>query len=231
MKRILNNHYKSIIYISHPYGGKKENEEKVKHIIQTLEKECPNYLFISPIHSFSWHYHETDYQKGIEECLWLLEKCDEMWVFGDWKNSQGCNIEVEYCEKYLIPHTIYGNVEEVDFLYHGFRYKPYVSLKILEEHKKDLLEIETQINNSLYDYKNFEGIDFCDVNAGSISIRGHHKQIKGYTYGTQPKIKYDFSNKNEVVTEFVQMWQENDTEKSLKRQQEFIADGEKYGWD
>jgi hypothetical protein len=39
----------------------------------------------------------------------LLEKSDEMWVYGDWKNSKGCNMEIEYCKKFGIPFEIKEN--------------------------------------------------------------------------------------------------------------------------
>lgn len=75
-----------------------------------------------------------------------------------------------------------------------FRYKPYLKLEMLKEHLKDFMYIESQINKCLCGFENFQGIDFCNVGAGGIQIRGHHKQISGYTYGSQPTIKYDFSN-------------------------------------
>ncbi len=42
-------------------------------------------------------------------CLWLLEdnKCDEMWVFGDYKNSVGCTGEIAYCKNHGIPYKIF----------------------------------------------------------------------------------------------------------------------------
>ena len=89
--------YKKIVYISHPYGGYKKNERKVKRIINSLQNNFPNYLFLSPIHAFSYAYNKTDYDKGLNMCLWLLGKADEMWVYGDWRNSRGCKAEVKYC--------------------------------------------------------------------------------------------------------------------------------------
>lgn len=106
--KITDDTYESIVYISHPYSGKKENEEKVANIINNLSIQYPNYLFISPIHAFSYAYHTLDYQKGINQCLWLLEKCDEVWVYGDWQNSKGCKMEVDYAMEYSIP-VVYRN--------------------------------------------------------------------------------------------------------------------------
>lgn len=112
-----------------------------------------------------------------------------------------------------------------------FRYKPYLKLEMLEEHLKDFMYIESQINKCLCGFENFEGIDFCNVGAGGIQIRGHHKEIKGYTYGSQPTIKYDFSNIEEVICEFIDMWRRSDTEQKIMKEKEFIYYGEKYGWD
>ena len=75
-----------------------------------------------------------------------------------------------------------------------FQYKPFLKLEILEEHLKDFMYIESQINKCLCGFENFQGIDFCNVGAGGIQIHGHHKQIEGHTYGSHPTLKYDFSN-------------------------------------
>lgn len=113
----------------------------------------------------------------------------------------------------------------------GFYQKPFIKIEILENHKEDLLKIENDINKLLKGFEDFQGIDFCDVSAGGIQIRGHHKYIKGYTYGDQPTIKYDFSNKDDIVMEFVSMWYKRDNPSNIRSELKFIADGEKYGWD
>jgi hypothetical protein len=41
--------------------------------------------------------------------LKLLGFCDEMWVFGDWKESRGCRREIAFCEKHEIPYQIVGD--------------------------------------------------------------------------------------------------------------------------
>jgi hypothetical protein len=123
-------------------------------------------------------------------------------------------------------------VKRLNSLYFdGFYKKPFLKIKTLENHKKDLLRIEKDINKLLNGFENFLGIDFCDVSANGIQIRGHHKRIRNYTYGQQPTIKYDFSNKEEIVMKFVSMWFKYDTEDMVKRELDFISDGEKYGWD
>lgn len=117
-------------------------------------------------------------------------------------------------------------------LYSGFFAKPYVNnIGILEKHKGQLRYIEKEIGKSLKSYPNFEGIDFCDVHAGGIQIRGHHKDIKNYCFGEQITIKYDFSNYKDTIAQFVNMWKSLDNDSFISDYKSFLADGEKYGWD
>lgn len=113
----------------------------------------------------------------------------------------------------------------------GFYQIPFVKLEVLEKYKEEMLRIENTIKKYLKGFENFQGIDFCDVSAGGVQIRGHHKEIKNYTYGRQPTIKYDFSNADDVIWEFLKMWGEVDNPQAIAREKAFIADGEKYGWD
>lgn len=97
---------------------------------------------------------------------------------------------------------------------------------------KDMFEtIHISIVTALDGFENFDGIDFCDVGAGGIQIRGHHKRVKGYCFGEQVTIKYDFSNSIEAVDEFITMWKAHDNDEALHDYLEFIAFGEKFGWD
>jgi len=52
-------------------------------------------------------YDEVPYVEGLNMCLWLLDKCDEMWVFGDYTNSTGCMGEIAYCKNHRIPYKIF----------------------------------------------------------------------------------------------------------------------------
>jgi len=117
-------------------------------------------------------------------------------------------------------------------LYLGtFKYKPYIREEMLVDHLEELKYIENAITERLEGFPNFTGIDFCNVGAHGIQIRGHHQQIKGYTYGSQPTIKYDFSNYLDTVDEFVAMWEKNDIPERIRRELSMITEGEKYGWD
>lgn len=79
----------------------------------------------------------------------------------------------------------------------------FLSKETLEEHREKFLEVADKIKNMLVDYPGYIGCDFCDVSANGIQIRGHHKEIGGYTYGSQVTINYDMSNIDTVADEFV----------------------------
>lgn len=115
--------------------------------------------------------------------------------------------------------------------YNITQFKSYLLEETVRKHENDFKYINKKINNKLKEYKNFDGIDFCDVSANGIQIRGHHKEIKGYTFGEQPTIKYDFSNVEDAIEEFVDMWKKCDNSSYLIKLKNFIAFGEKYGWD
>lgn len=98
--------YKTVVYISHPYGGRNNNEKIVADLINSLIEKFPDYLFVSPVHAFSFAYHTVEYQQGLNMCLWLLEQCDEVWVFGDYQYSVGCMAEIAYCQNHRIYYQI-----------------------------------------------------------------------------------------------------------------------------
>ncbi|WP_341323491.1 hypothetical protein NSQ62_08435 [Solibacillus sp. FSL H8-0523] len=116
-------------------------------------------------------------------------------------------------------------------LYNSFKRTPYVASYIIEKNLKKFLEIESEITKQLNDYPYFDGIDFCDVRAGGIQIRGFHKAITGYTYGSQITIKYDFSNWKECIEQFVGEWKRSDTKENINSYQSFLDAGDRWGWD
>lgn len=98
--------YKNIIYVSHPFGGDADNIMAVTNLISMLHNEYPEYLFLSPIHAFGHMYDYIGYQEGLDMCLWMLDQCDEAWVFGNYESSVGCMSEIAYCQNHLIPYRI-----------------------------------------------------------------------------------------------------------------------------
>ena len=99
------------------------------------------------------------------------------------------------------------------------------------EHKKDFSMIRKRITEALKDCENFDGIDFIDVNAGGIQICGLHKEIVGFYYADSPTIKYDFSNIDEAVKEFIDGWKTADNPESVDNFKQFLEMGSMYGWD
>lgn len=108
MKRRINQiiNYESVVYVTHPFGGDNQNKEKVSEIMRTLTEESHTHLFVSGITTFGYCYFDTDYQRGLDMCLWLLHQCDECWIYGDYENSKGCVAEIKYCEETGIPYKI-----------------------------------------------------------------------------------------------------------------------------
>ena len=113
---------------------------------------------------------------------------------------------------------------------HEFKHKPFIKEEMLNENFDKLVFIENEITKRLKEYFNFDGIYFSDVSAGYIQVNGIHKKVKGYVYGFV-KLEYDFSNIKEVIESFVEMWKESDNDESIKWYQDFLRDGERYGWE
>ena len=95
-----------IIYISHPYKGKRANKKDVERIISKLIVEYPEHCFVSPIHTFGNWYKKVSYEVGMKWCIELLRVCDKMWVFGEYSKSKGCVMEINYCMDNEIDYWI-----------------------------------------------------------------------------------------------------------------------------
>jgi guanylate kinase len=95
--------YENVVYVAHKFQNDINNIKRVEDIINKLVELYRNYLFISPIHSFQFLYTKVDYQTGLDMCLFLLDKCDELWVFDEYSDSIGVNGEISFSKKYKIP--------------------------------------------------------------------------------------------------------------------------------
>lgn len=81
-----------IVYVAHPLrGNEEENRQLISEVLRELDKDFPEWLFLSPIHSFGWL--GGDHERALTLCLRLLAQADELWLFGDWHNSAGCMME------------------------------------------------------------------------------------------------------------------------------------------
>jgi hypothetical protein len=105
--------FEKTVYLSHKYGGDKNNLKEVEEIIKTQQKKHPNYMFISPIHMFGFLYNDMPYEDGLELCLYQLAECDEIWVTGEkWYDSTGVIKEIEYANAHKIDVLFVKNVED-----------------------------------------------------------------------------------------------------------------------
>lgn len=122
-------------------------------------------------------------------------------------------------------------MNRMSVLFNGTTHSSYILDSYYEHYRKIFEAAIAEINEGLKEYSNFDGVDFSDVGANGIQIRGHHKEIKGRTYGTQPTIKYDLSNITDTVSEFIEMWKQEDTTQKVNDYKRFLELGDKYGWD
>ena len=107
----------------------------------------------------------------------------------------------------------------------------YLIPEIAEKYMDKFIYIQNKIAEKLKDYPNFNGIDFNDVSAGGIQIRGHHIEINRYTYGDEITLNYDLTNMDACIDKFVEMWKKIDNPDCLREFRYFIKQGEQYGWD
>lgn len=101
---------KKVIYLSHPYRGKTDTEEEKRHnvkcvdiIMQYLTVNENDLIVISPVHSFLCLEGIVSGEFIMNKCFSLLAICDEIWVYGDWENSDGCKQEINFANESDIP--------------------------------------------------------------------------------------------------------------------------------
>lgn len=94
----------NVIYIAHPYGGDPDNLEKIHDLINELTIDYPDdYVFISPVPLWDEAYRVMEYTPGMDKCLELLSRCDELWLAYNWHESPGCMIEYGYAKGAEMP--------------------------------------------------------------------------------------------------------------------------------
>ena len=94
-----------------------------------------------------------------------------------------------------------------------------------------LVEMKKYIDSELSAFAGYIPVNFCDVSAGGIQIRGTNQSTDGY-FMVQTTVPYSFCGYMEKAEEFVKNYKEYygnaDTVNEAKK---FIWFGEKYGWD
>lgn len=82
-----------LVYLAHPYGGNKANVEDAKQIVRQLVRKFSGIVFLSPLQATGFYYDDIPYLDGMEHCLELLSRCDEIWLCDGWQDSRGCCME------------------------------------------------------------------------------------------------------------------------------------------
>ena len=82
-----------LVYLAHPYGGNEENVEDAKRIVKNLIKKLPNTVFLSPLQATGFYYKDIPYINGMDHCIELLKRCDELLLCKGWQDSKGCCME------------------------------------------------------------------------------------------------------------------------------------------
>jgi len=97
------------VYIAHPLRGDvRGNTARASELCRKISREFPDIVVVCPLMSFSFLDDENpeERQKAIVYCLELLSRCDELWLAGDWKNSEGCRKELRHAKAIGIPVSV-----------------------------------------------------------------------------------------------------------------------------
>ena len=94
------------VYVAHPFKGKRENMQAITHICQRLVNF--GIMPISPVHAFSFLNDKVskDRDRALRFCEILVSTADEIWFFGDWKQSEGCGREIQTAVDKLVTIRI-----------------------------------------------------------------------------------------------------------------------------
>lgn len=96
-----------MIYLSHAYGGKKENRDHAKQIWLDLATKDITETYINPLESFGDLYDKVDYDTGIIMCLELMSKCSLVLITSPSDISEGVKIEINEAKRLGIPVEFY----------------------------------------------------------------------------------------------------------------------------
>jgi hypothetical protein len=99
------------IYVAHPLRGRHphtaekiaENHDRITRICRQIARDHTETLILSPIHAFQFFDALGDQAAPLDQCRKLLSMSDELWVYGDWRTSEGCRMEVTLATERGIP--------------------------------------------------------------------------------------------------------------------------------
>lgn len=112
-----------LVYLAHPCVGDEKNIEHAKQLVRELIKKFPDTVFLSPLQATGFYYGDIPYLDGMEHCLELLSRCDELWLCERWQDSKGCCME--YAAAKMADMPIYSisadlNLSKMSAAQNGF---------------------------------------------------------------------------------------------------------------
>jgi hypothetical protein len=94
------------IYIVHPYAGDgsvtpEENRRKIDEIVRRMALKNDNIAILSPTHMYSFLSVRDEHENRIalKQCLGVVRMADEVHVFGDYRTSWGCMMEIRCAQE------------------------------------------------------------------------------------------------------------------------------------
>ncbi|CVK18477.1 DUF4406 domain-containing protein [Sporomusa sphaeroides] len=91
------------VYIAHPLRGDIDNNlTRVNKICQQL-LAAGEIVPLSPLHAFDFVDPRGPQELVLKYCLVLLARSDELHVYGDWRQSEGCQMEIQFARENNIP--------------------------------------------------------------------------------------------------------------------------------
>ena len=100
-----------------------------------------------------------------------------------------------------------------------------------EEQTKNAQAIVDKINNALSDDKCFESARYMRWGSNKIEFSASLKQVPGYKYVSCDLTLDDLADKDSIASQLIEDWKNSTSEEEIKKFSDFIAFGEKYGWD
>jgi len=101
-----------IVYIAHPISGNiQHNLAEVIKIIRHINLTHADVVPLAPYYTDILALDDTvpaERKRGIANDTHVIRTCiDELWVYGDYENSNGCMTEIALCQELNIPIVIH----------------------------------------------------------------------------------------------------------------------------
>lgn len=85
-----------LVYVSHPFSGGEpwKNRADAREVCGQLKNDHPDWCIFNPLDAFQWlDFIKISYEKTMEMCLEVLDRCDAIYLCQGWEESKGCRKE------------------------------------------------------------------------------------------------------------------------------------------